>query len=178
MRSRGRSAFKAQRGVDGDRLILPAIERGADGGDLPLETVDEPGAVASADEQARSPEPGAVDLDLAHPVFRVDDPPSARCDRDVVDVTATAGHTAVVQGDDAVGVGALGERAGHRSLSGRALGKDRFVPGRTAQGEERNADAGVGRMGALLAVLLSPLVFAEETRSRLAELQRRCHRRR
>jgi hypothetical protein len=110
-----------------NRDLLIAVERGADSGDLSLEPVDELGAVTAADEQPRLPEPGGADLDLALPVFGVDDSDAGRCDGEVVDVSAAGGHAAVVQRDDAVGVGSDRQRVSDRAFGNRALVEGGFM---------------------------------------------------
>lgn len=79
---------EAQSASNSDVVVAEIVERGADGGNLSLEPVDELRAIAAADEQPRLSHPGGADLDLARPAFGVDDPDASRCDREVIDVSA------------------------------------------------------------------------------------------
>ena len=85
-----------------------------------------------------------VDLDLALPVFGVDDPHAGRRDRDVVDVAAAARHPAIVQRDDSVGVGASRERVGDGPFRERALLKRRFMLRGATESEDQAPDTRVG----------------------------------
>jgi len=125
-----------------DLLMAAGVERGADSGDLSLEPVDELDGIAPWMRQSRRSETGGADLDLAFPVFGVDDPDVGRCDGDVVDVSAAGGHAAVVQGDDAVGVGSYRQRVSDGALAKRALAQRGFMLRGALEGEKQSADAG------------------------------------
>lgn len=87
---------EAESALNRDLVMAAAVERGTDSGDLALEPVDGLGSVAAADEQPGFSEPGGPDVDLALPVFGVDDPDAGRCDGEVVDVSAAGGHAATL----------------------------------------------------------------------------------
>ena len=163
---------EAESASNRDPIMAALIEHVADSGDLSLEPVDELGGIAPPDQEPRRPEPGGADLDLALPVFGVDDPDAGRCDGEVVDISAATRHAAVVPRDDAVRVGSNHQRVSDRPFGKRTLVEGGFMLRRVLEGEKQSADAGVSLPRALFAIAPTALVLAHQARPGIAQLKR------
>jgi hypothetical protein len=97
---------------------------------------------SSRDEQLRWLEPAVADLDLGFDGFGVDDVDAAGDDGDVVNVTVSAGHAAVVN-HDALDFGD-GVLECDRDLALLPDTECSFVLGWRAAGEHHATDAGMG----------------------------------